>query len=215
MQQDRPAAPSQAIRKTKSCDRGRALRTLRLCLFLLVVFPSHFGFAEPQDERRIEEGKRHDLRSTEVRRPEPPPAPPPMNDADSFYLAEMALRKVTYRYDLCKALVLLRGVENRYIDLNSQVAYLKQEGLLPERLEDEFDPMLPLRKGLTAYILRNALNIKGGLFLHLFRSSERFALSELVYKGIMSAGNTNDLVSGDELSSIITRTANHIAKHDN
>jgi len=138
-----------------------------------------------------------------------------MNDADSFYLAEMPLRKVTYRYDLCKALVLLRGVENRYIDLNSQVAYLKQEGLLPERLEDEFDPMLPLRKGLTAYILRNALNIKGGLFLHLFPSSERFALSELLYVGIMSAGNTNDLVSGDELSSIITRAANHIAKHDN
>ena len=136
-----------------------------------------------------------------------------MDALDTFYFTEMALRKVTYRYDICKALVVLKGVENQYIDLDSQIAFLKTERLLPRRFQKDFDPMQPLRKGLAAFILRKALNIKGGVFLHIFTSSERLSINELVYQGVMSAGNTNDIVSGDELTNIVMRAANFMATH--
>ena len=138
-----------------------------------------------------------------------------MDELDTLYFAEMALRTITYRYDLCKALVVLRGVENQYIDLDSQVAFLKQAQLLPRRFQKAFDPMQPLRKGLAAFIFRKALNIRGGLFLQIFSSSERLALNELVYQGLMSAGNPNDLLTGEELASITMRAANYISEHDN
>ena len=189
------------------------MQKLTVFLFLFCVFPIHFISAAPEDNRRIEEGKRNELLPTEVHHPETKHKPAPLDDLDTFYFTEMAFRKITYRYDICKALVVLKGVENQYIDLDSQIAFLKQEGFLPKRFQKDFDPMQPLRKGLAAFILRKALNIKGGVFLHLFSSSERFALTELVYQGVMAAGNRNDLVSGEELTNIITRAANHMATH--
>ena len=186
-----------------------------LLLILFYLFPTHLSSAGPEEKRRIEEEKRNDLRPTEIHYPEKKQKPAPMDDLDIIYFAEMALRKITYRYDICKALVVLKGVENQYIDLDSQIAFLRKAELLPKRFQKEFDPMQPLRKGLAAFILRKALNVKGGVFLHLFSSSERFALNELVHQGVMSAGNTNDLVSGEELTNIILRAANHMATHQN
>ena len=189
------------------------MRILPLLLFLSGVFPTPSTSAAPEDARRIEERKKEDLRPTEVHYPETEPRAAPVDDLDTFYFAQMAFRRITYRYDILKALVVLKGVENQYIDLDSQIAFLRAEDLLPKRFQADFDPLQPLRKGLAAFILRKALNIRGGLFLHLFGSSERLALNELVYQGVMSAGTSNDLVSGEELTNIITRAANHLATH--
>ena len=43
------------------------------------------------------------------------------------------------------------------------------------------------------------LLLRGGICLKLLGIRERYALKELVYKGMMSSGTTNDILTGDEL----------------
>ena len=122
------------------------------------------------------------------------------------------LKRIAYRYDASKALVILMRVENQYISLDSQIHFLKKKNILPKKFESEFDPMEPLRKGLIAYMFSMALDIKGGVVLSLFGMSERYALKKLVYQGMMSSGNVKDIVSGEELISILTQAGNFKAK---
>lgn len=184
-----------------------------LLLFFNIFLPC-FALAapNPQDDRRIEEQKREELKPTEVhyQPKKKPEKSAPLSDDDIAYLSELGFKKVTYGYDLCKTLVILLKVENDYVGLDAQVAFLKEQKLLPKSIEDTFDPMQPLRRGITAYALRKILNVKGGIFLRIFNESQRYALKELTYKGIMSSGHIDEILSGDELSSTITRAVNYL-----
>jgi len=189
----------------------KILVTVIVCLvFYPCVSPAAPG---PQDRRRIEEQKRESLKSTETRHQkivaQQPVKKTPLQPDDIIYITEMSFRKVTYGYDLCKIIVILKGVENHYIGLDAQVAYLKEQNFLPKNAQDTFDPMKPLRRGLTAYVLRKVLNVRGGIFPRLFKGSERYALKEMTYEGVMSSGNIHEIISGDELSATITRAVNH------
>jgi len=190
-------------------------KTLIVAIATLIV-PSYLVLAAPgpQDNRRIEEQKRENLESTKIQYQKKPTKQPsraaPLQPDDTIYLIEMSFRKVTYGYDLCKVIVILKGIENEYIGLDAQVAYLKDQGFLPSRLRDTFDPMKPLRRGLTAYVLRKVLNVKGGIFPRLFKESERYALKEMTYEGVMSSGNIHAIISGDELASTMTRAVNYL-----
>ena len=187
-----------------------------ILLLCLVLFPSLLIAQTPEERRGIEEDKREDLRPTEVRISDEsktePPSKAPIDPIDIVYFAELIQKKVTFRYDACKALVVLMGVEDQYIGLDSQITFLKEKNLLPKKFESEFDPTQPLRKGLAAYMFCKALEIKGGLSLRIFGMSERYALRELAYQGIMPSGNVQDIVSGEELVSVLMQAANYLAQ---
>jgi len=190
---------------------------MKKCLPLLTLFflfPAYLLSAapNPQDDRRIEEQKREELKPTEVhyQAKKQTKKSPPLSDEDITYLSALGFKKVTYGYDLCKTLVILLKVENKYVGLDAQVAFLKEQKLLPKKIEDTFDPVQPLRRGIAAYALRKVLHVKGGIFLRIFNESQRYALKELTYEGIMSSGHINEIISGDELSSAITRAVNHL-----
>jgi len=175
-----------------------------------------------EQDRRIEEEKRDGLKPT-VTAPQileekavakerkAPPVPFPSAE---IYFMHLSQRRIAFRYDGMKAIVILMGVDDEYLNLDAQVAYLRQEGFLPSRFRKTFDATQPLRKGLTAYMFRQALGIRGGIALHLFGPSERFALSELGFQGIMAPGNVNDLVSGIDLVQIMSQAAEHKAKQE-
>ena len=182
---------------------------LSICLSL---FSSLLIAQTTEEDRRIEEEKRESLQPTEAGIEKRKASPKPIAPIDLIYFAELMPKKIAFRYDACKALVVLMGVEDQYIDLDSQVIFLKEKNLLPKKFETGFDPMEPLQKGLTAYMFCKALGIKGGICLSLFGMSERYALKELVYQGIMSSGNVSDIVSGEELVSIVMQSANYMAK---
>lgn len=187
------------------------MKKIFVLLLCLCLFPA-FLMAKTEDDRRVEEEKRESLRPTEAGIEEGKAAPRPIAPIDLVYFAELMPKRVTFRYDACKALVILFGVEDQYIDLDSQVAFLREKSLLPKKFEREFNPMEPLRKGLAAHMFCNALEIKGGISLRLFGMSERYALNELVYEGIMASGNVNDIVSGDELVSALMQSVNYTLK---
>ncbi len=184
-----------------------------LLLSSIIFFPSLLLAETVEEKRRVEEEKRDDLHSSEVHPlKQQEEETLPLDVIDRIYFAELMTRKVSFRYDAGKIFVLLMGVENLYIDLNSQIIFLIEKKLLPGKLESDFSPMEPLRKGLFAYMLYRALDVKGGITLSLFGVSERYALKELVYQGILSSGNVNDILTGDELVTTTMRAADFIAK---
>lgn len=188
------------------------MKKIGIFLVFLFLFPSFLTAQTLEEDRRIEEGKRDSLRPTETHESKSkaqPQSASPIVALDMIYFVELSLKRISFGYDACKVLVILMGVENQYIDLNSQVTFLKENKFLPKGLELEFDPMKPLRKGLAAYIFCKALDIKGGVILRLFGVSQRYALNELVYQGFMSAGNPRDIVSGEELVSILLQAVSH------
>lgn len=171
-----------------------------------------------QQDRRIEEEKRDELSPTLTSPSAPvtpapltkPPVPQPLKE---FYFISLLPKRVTFGYDAAKAIVILMGVDEEYIDLSSQVGYLRNSRFLPRRFQRTFDPMQPLRKGVLAYLLYRALEIRGGVALHLFGPTQRYALKELVFRGIMSPGHTNDLVSGQELVQAMSQAADYKLRH--
>lgn len=184
-----------------------------LLLFSIIFFPFVLMAETAEEKRRIEEEKRDELRSSEThpsRQQEEKTLP--LSFVDRIYFAELMTRKISFRYDASKIFVLLMGVENQYIDMNSQIIFLKEKNFLPKKLEADFSPREPLRKGLFAYMLYKALDVKGGITLSLFGISERYALKELVYQGILASGNENDILTGEELVSTTMRAADFISK---
>lgn len=194
-------------------DKFILMKKIFIILASLVIFPSLLMAQTPEQERRIEKKKSESLRPTEGHIfEEKRPIPQPIDPIDIIYFVELMPKKIAFRYDACKALVILKGVENQFIDLGSQITFLRNENILPKRFESEFDPTEPLRKGLTAYMFCKALEIKGGVFLRLLGMRGRYALKELVHQGMMSSGNVKDIVSGEDLVSILTQAGNYMAK---
>lgn len=187
------------------------MKKLFILWISLSIFPSSLAAQNQEQMRRIEEGKRESLRPSEgLDVEERRGATAPIDPNDLLYFIELIPRRIAFRYDASKALVILMGVEKRYIDLDSQITFLEEKNLIPKGFE--FDPKRPLRKGLTAYMFCKALEIRGGLILRLFGMNERYALKELVHQRIISPGNVKDIVSGEELVSILTNAGNHIAE---
>ena len=168
-----------------------------------------------QQDRRIEEEKREELKPTvpppgvAAAPPQPVGAPPVPQPIAPLYFAMLAQQRVVFRYDMAKAITILMGVDEERIDLNSQVAYLQQQGFLPKQKARAFDPMQPLRKGEAAYVFLRALGMRGGVALHVLGPTERYALKELAFRGFMAPGHVRDLISGDEFVQLMTQAAQY------
>lgn len=194
-------------------DKFIYIRSLFIITFIL-CFSSVAPSQTQVEERRVGENKRKDLQATEYKGDrgvarQPSSATAEMRPLDRMYFVELIMKKVTYHYDICKIISLLMEKENEYISLDAQIMLLKENHFLPSRLESEFDPQQPLRKGVAAYIFSKALGIKGGWSIRTFGLNERSAINELVYEGIMSTGNTREVLSGEELISIFTQAVNY------
>ena len=66
-------------------------------------------------------------------------------------------------------------------------------------------PDKPLTKGKLAYMVCQALGIKGGVTMRLFGPSQRYCLFECQYLELMTGGATYEHVTGGELVSTIDR----------
>lgn len=202
-------------------NKGRFGKKIIIFSILLSLFlgPGRSWSQTIEQDRRIEEEKRESLKPTLAAPQVPkavkpigePPVPQPLKE---LYVIQLLPKRFVYRYDAAKSIVILMGVDDEYISLDSQVTYLKEKGFLPKRLEETFDPIPPLRKGVAAYIFYKALGIKGGIALHLFGPSERYALKELVYQGMMSPGHVNDIMSGEELVMLMNQAARYRADRE-
>jgi len=178
----------------------------------ILLFPnSNSSAATTEAERRIEEEKRESLSISEAVIAVKDEDVLLEDEVNDIYFEALLPRKVTYISDAFKILVILLGVENKYADFESQKDFLIERQVVPQKIQIQNDPYFPLRKGTLSFMICRTLGIKGGLHLRVFPKSERYSLKELEYLGIVKNGYVNDLVSGEELIKILTRSADYLA----
>ncbi len=66
-----------------------------------------------------------------------------------------------------------------------------------------------LTKGTLAYMVCQALEIKGGVTMRLFGINRRYALRECVHRRLILSGTVDEYVTGRELIDVITNAAIH------
>jgi len=189
----------------------------KICLIAMVfLICAHNAAAQSiQEKRRIEEEKRQGLApAQEYSHIDMQSAEQPATPVEPEYFKSLLSRKVVFFADACKVMTLLLGRQDEYPDTVSQITFLEENNILPQDLSSRPDPKEPLRKGQIAYMLCRALDIKGGLWIHIFGLSQRYAVKELAFEGIAESGNSRDIISGKELILMLGSSADYLSdKH--
>jgi hypothetical protein len=126
--------------------------------------------------------------------------------SDAQFFAELGYKDVANAHDAARALAILTS-EGKECggDFEKCKAYLQSRGVLPDGWLDKVAPDEPVDKSYLAVLICRSLNIKGGLWMHLFGPQPRLALKECVYHELMVQGAEYAHVSGGELVGVIDR----------
>jgi hypothetical protein len=84
-----------------------------------------------------------------------------------------------------------------------RVKLMKDLGMLAPGFDGKSNEAVT--RGVVAVAVVKVLEIKGGIFLHLFDKSERYATRELVYEDVYPPSTPNQVFSGSEFVGIIGR----------
>ncbi|KPK97128.1 MAG: hypothetical protein AMJ95_10805 [Omnitrophica WOR_2 bacterium SM23_72] len=192
------------------------MRNLILILVFLFFLASPLSAETLRDQRRLEEEARDDLRFTE---PQSPVISEPVlegsSSIDLSFFQELLSKTYVERGDAIRpVLILLDEEEFMSQDQAAQIRLLRERNILPSKVALDFSPEEPLRKGLLAYMFCQALGIKGGVAARTFGMSQRYAMNELVFTGIMKEGSIDDVVSGEEFIIIFTNAVEYLAQEN-
>ncbi len=74
-------------------------------------------------------------------------------------------------------------------------------------------PQAKLTRGRAAYMLYQALRLRGGLTLSVLGPSERYCLRECLFLGVWPSGTPRDLMTGGELMGVLKWAADYQEEH--
>ena len=127
---------------------------------------------------------------------------------DSGELAyELAGKTWCTNDEACSMVLLMLDGEDRNEDFEHRLAALDFKGLVDAAWN--IQPDEPATKGTVAFMLCRALDIKGGLMMHLL-PCRRYAYRTAVYHGLMDRGSENEPLTGPEFVGIVGRATRMI-----
>ena len=130
-------------------------------------------------------------------------------DSAQMFLKIISRKQASFG-DGCLAVLSLAGEPNADgLKAEEALGKLVQKGIVPAKWTIKVSDNLT--RGKLAYMVCKACSIKGGVNLHLFGATERYAYKECVYLSIMAAGNESRTLSGSELMAVIRRAGEHLA----
>jgi len=109
--------------------------------------------------------------------------------------------------DACRAVLSVIKNEHSDADFAAVVGDLSGRGVVNPEWGLQESSLLT--KGTLAYMVCQALEIKGGVTMRLFGINRRYALRECVHQRLMQRGTTDEYVSGRELIDVITNATVH------
>jgi|GEM_PF-720648 len=131
------------------------------------------------------------------------------NDMDSQmeFWHSLANRRLTSNDDAFHGVLLFLNDQDDNPDYESRVQALKDSGLLPAGFDRPAQEAVT--RGTLAVILVNALQIKGGVMMHLVGPQPRYAVRELTAMGIYPLSSPHQVFAGDEFIDIIGRAEDY------
>ncbi len=121
--------------------------------------------------------------------------------ADAAFWDAVRSRSAVSNDEGFHGVLILADGEDPAADYAARVALLKERGWL----DSEFDEpaALAMQRGTLAKGLAHAIKLKGGVMYSLTGPSPRYALRELVDRGVMPPGGTRQAVGGGEFVGIV------------
>jgi hypothetical protein len=125
------------------------------------------------------------------------------NDMDSQmdFWHTLADRHVTSNDEALHGMLLFLDGSDPASNYPQRVALLKSRNWLPADFNEPADQAI--ERGPLAYVIVQALSIKGGWVMHVFGPSERYAVRELEDMGLYTLSSPNQTFSGSEFLGII------------
>ena len=116
-------------------------------------------------------------------------------------------RRLTTNDDAFHGVLLYIDGDDPTTSYEARVGVLKQRGMLPTDFHGGEDEAID--RGTLAVALVKTLDLKGGLTMHLFGASPRYALRELCYRRIYPESGEQQLFSGAEFLGIMGRVEDY------
>ena len=123
------------------------------------------------------------------------------SDAEFFF--ELSEKKYCSTDDAYQGMLYLIDGTDTSNDFEERTARLVMHGVADKNWQH--NPNAVTTKGKVAYMLARALEIRGGVMYNITDGSGRYALRELIYKGIIIDGTEYSQVSGAEYVGILGR----------
>jgi hypothetical protein len=128
-------------------------------------------------------------------------------DAQVEFWHALPDRKAVSHDEAFHALLLFADGDDRSADYAGRVETLKQRKMLPAGFSGAAGE--PARRGTVAVALSQILAIRGGLTMHMFGASPRYAVRELQYAGLFPPSSPQQTFSGAEFLGIIGRAEDY------
>ncbi|HEX3358334.1 MAG TPA: hypothetical protein VHS31_15280 [Tepidisphaeraceae bacterium] len=124
-------------------------------------------------------------------------------DAQMEFWHQLEDRPVTCNDEAFHGFLLYLDQSDPNTDYAARVSALKARGFLPGDFNGQADEAVS--RGTLAVAISHALQIKGGMMMHLAPSVPRYAVRELVYMELYPPSTPNQTFSGSEFVGIIGR----------
>jgi hypothetical protein len=134
------------------------------------------------------------------------PAPAGKESRTAYLRRIFEKDRATYG-DACRAVLSLLKDEHTDADFAAVSGDLSGRGIVSADWNLQEKSLLT--KGTLAYMLCQALELKGGLTTRLFGMSRRYALRECQHRGLLAGGVTDEYVSGREMIDAVTNATVH------
>ncbi|MBI4835496.1 MAG: hypothetical protein HY811_11855 [Planctomycetes bacterium] len=129
--------------------------------------------------------------------------------ADTSYFRELVNKGNATYYDACRiAAILQTGKDSPKAKFEELRDGLLADKIIPSNWGDKKENDFLSREEL-AYMLFKILKLKGGLTVKLFGLSPRYAFRECVDKKLLASGYPGQLLSGEELISILANSGDY------
>ncbi len=125
------------------------------------------------------------------------------------YWHEMAVKPLASNDEAFHGLLLYLDGKDDAADYDARVAELRSRGLLPRGFNQPADNAL--ERGTLAVALVKTLHLSGGVSMHIFGATPRYAIRELEARQIYPESSDNQIFSGAEFVGVIGRVQDYIA----
>ncbi|MDB5327382.1 MAG: hypothetical protein JWM57_2951 [Phycisphaerales bacterium] len=129
------------------------------------------------------------------------------DDAQMDFWHDLNDAKIACNDDAFHAILLYLDSKDEYTDYVARLNGMKSRGLLPTGFNAPANESV--ERGTVAVVLVKAMQIKGGLMMHVTGASPRYAVRELCFEGIYPPSTPNQTFSGSELVGIIGRVEDY------
>jgi len=136
----------------------------------------------------------------------PAPAPAGKEGRTAYLRRIFEKDRATYG-DACRAVLSMLKDEHTDADFGAVSGDLSGRGIVSADWGLQEGSLLT--KGTLAYMLVQALEIKGGLTMRIFGVNRRYALRECQHRRLIVGGVTDEYITGRELIDVITNATVH------